>query len=147
LWLIGLLFYHHILFSNMEGLKELPQGAPVPGGPTQGGEDEAKKAQEEQMRRDVMATVLDTGARERCTSRYASVRLSAVTKDRTPLLCIYLRWFSLIHFLYVGIGLGSVTNSARQSGAITADWVYSSADGSVGTTTGKSKIYVFLYAV
>ena len=50
----------------MEGLKELPQGAPMPGG-SQGGEAEAKKSQEEQMRRDVMATVLDTGARERRT--------------------------------------------------------------------------------
>lgn len=56
----------------MEGLKELPQGTPVAGGPTQG-EDGAKKAQEEQMRRDMMATVLDTGARERCTSKHPSV--------------------------------------------------------------------------
>lgn len=39
----------------------------MPGNP-QGGEDEAKKAQEEQMRRDMMSTVLDTAARERCTS-------------------------------------------------------------------------------
>lgn len=51
----------------MEALKELPQGTPVPGG-AQNGEDEAKKSQEEQMRRDVMASVLDTAARERCTS-------------------------------------------------------------------------------
>lgn len=50
----------------MEGLKELPQGTSLPGGPpNKGGEEEAKKSQEEQMRRDVMATVLDTGARER----------------------------------------------------------------------------------
>lgn len=55
----------------MDGLKELPKGSPVPGG--QGGDDGAKKAQEEQMRRDLMATVLDTGARERRTSKSASV--------------------------------------------------------------------------
>jgi hypothetical protein len=52
---------------KMDGLKELPQGMPVPAAGPQGGEDDAKKAQEEQMRRDVMASVLDTGARERCT--------------------------------------------------------------------------------
>ena len=59
----------------MEGL---PQGTPLPGGGPQGGEDEAKKAQEEQMRRDVMATVLDTGARERCTSKHTSCQNSVV---------------------------------------------------------------------
>jgi programmed cell death protein 5 len=56
----------------MEGLSQLPQGAvPTQGGaPKQGGaEDEAKRAQEEQMRRDLLATVLDSAARERCTSR------------------------------------------------------------------------------
>jgi hypothetical protein len=71
----------------MEGLNELPQGTPVTGGPTQG-EDEAKKAQEEQMRRDMMATVLDTGARERCTSKHASVD-SAVHLTKTHLLYNY----------------------------------------------------------
>lgn len=44
-------------------LSQIPDGA-------QGGqnaeEEEAKRAQEEQMRRDMMATVLDNGARERC---------------------------------------------------------------------------------
>lgn len=50
----------------MEGLTELPKGASLPGGPpNKGGEEEVKRSQEEQMRRDVMATVLDTGARER----------------------------------------------------------------------------------
>ena len=53
----------------MEGLNNLPQGMPVPGAGAQGEEDETKKVQEEQMRRDVMATVLDTGARERCKSK------------------------------------------------------------------------------
>lgn len=58
----------------MEGLKEVPQGSHIAGG-SQGGEDETKKSQEEQMRRDVMATVLDTGARERCTSHpYTNIR-------------------------------------------------------------------------
>jgi len=61
----------------MEGLKELPSGTPVPGGPTQSGEDEAKKAQEEQMRRDIMATVLDTGARERLS------RIALVSPERS----------------------------------------------------------------
>jgi programmed cell death protein 5 len=45
----------------MEGLNELPQGLPRNGG----ADDAAKKAQEEQTRRDLLATVLDTGARER----------------------------------------------------------------------------------
>jgi programmed cell death protein 5 len=54
----------------MEGLSQLPQGVPAQGGaPQQGGaEDEAKRAQEEQMRRDLLATVLDSAARERCMS-------------------------------------------------------------------------------
>lgn len=44
--------------------------------PTQNSQDEAaKKAQEEQMRRDMMATVLDSGARERCTYRIVSFLL------------------------------------------------------------------------
>jgi len=60
----------------MEGLNDLPQGLPVPNGP-QGGEDEAKKSQEEQMRRDVMSTVLDTGARERLS------RIALVSPERS----------------------------------------------------------------
>ncbi|KAJ6500551.1 PDCD5-related protein [Mycena sanguinolenta] len=44
----------------------------------QGGEDEAaKRAQEEQMRRDVMATVLDTAARERLS------RIALVSPERS----------------------------------------------------------------
>lgn len=51
----------------MEGLGQLPQGVPSGNAPTQGGaEEEAKRAQEEEMRRDLMATVLDLAARERC---------------------------------------------------------------------------------
>ncbi|KIM87509.1 hypothetical protein PILCRDRAFT_815033 [Piloderma croceum F 1598] len=61
----------------MEGLKELPQGIPVPGAGSQGGEDEAKKVQEEQMRRDVMATVLDSAARERLS------RIALVSPERS----------------------------------------------------------------
>jgi len=61
----------------MEGLRELPQGTPVPGGAAQNGEDEAKKAQEEQMRRDIMTTVLDTGARERLS------RIALVSPERS----------------------------------------------------------------
>lgn len=48
----------------MEGLSRIPQGVPSQSGQT-GAEDEAKRAQEEQMKRDLMATVLDTAARER----------------------------------------------------------------------------------
>ena len=49
----------------MEALSEPPKG--LQGLPHEGGaEDAGKKAQEEQMRRDLMATLLDTGARERC---------------------------------------------------------------------------------
>lgn len=44
-------------------MDSLPPGAQVP---RQNADDENKQAQEEQMRRDVMATVLDTAARERC---------------------------------------------------------------------------------
>lgn len=43
-------------------MESLPAGTHVP----QNNEEEAKRAQEEQMRRDAMATVLDTVARERC---------------------------------------------------------------------------------
>jgi programmed cell death protein 5 len=49
----------------MEGLSQTPQGATTQGGSQGGAEDEAKRAQEEQMKRDLMATVLDTAARER----------------------------------------------------------------------------------
>lgn len=49
----------------MDGLK-LSQGTTkIPGG-SGGGEDEAKRAQEEQMRRDLLTAVLATPARERC---------------------------------------------------------------------------------
>jgi len=70
----------------MEGLKELPQGMPVPGAGAQGGEDETKKVQEEEMRRDVMATVLDSAARERRTSNRASVScLNALNQNTLAL--------------------------------------------------------------
>lgn len=50
----------------MEGLSQIPQSAPGQGGSqASAAEDEAKRAQEEQMKRDLMATVLDTAARER----------------------------------------------------------------------------------
>ena len=46
------------------------QSTPNPnGGYGNDNEGDAKRAQEEQMRRDLLATVLDTAARERC--RYA----------------------------------------------------------------------------
>jgi len=46
----------------MEGLSQVPQNE----GQQDPQEAAAKQAQEEQMRRDLMATVLDTAARERC---------------------------------------------------------------------------------
>jgi len=49
----------------------------APSGGTQGGEDEAKRAQEEQMRRDIMAGVLDTGSRERLS------RIALVSPERS----------------------------------------------------------------
>ena len=45
----------------MENTTQLPQDAESQQA------EVAKRAQEEQMRRDLMATVLDTAARERCT--------------------------------------------------------------------------------
>lgn len=64
----------------------------IPNG-TQGGEDETKKSQEEQMRRDVMSTVLDTAARERCTSKHgfcSSLQLVASLKLHFLPLWLYL---------------------------------------------------------
>ncbi|KAJ7491278.1 PDCD5-related protein [Mycena latifolia] len=60
----------------MEGLNQAPQANPAQ--QQQGAEDEAaKRAQEEQMRRDVMATVLDTAARERLS------RIALVSPERS----------------------------------------------------------------
>ncbi|KAJ7090319.1 PDCD5-related protein [Mycena belliarum] len=57
----------------MEGLSQTPQKNPA-----QQGEDEAaKRAQEEETRRDVMATVLDTAARERLS------RIALVSPERS----------------------------------------------------------------
>lgn len=49
-------------------LNQLQSSAPGGGGPGSGGEEDAAKRQnEEQMRLDLLATVLDSAARERCT--------------------------------------------------------------------------------
>ncbi|TFK46001.1 DNA-binding TFAR19-related protein [Heliocybe sulcata] len=48
-----------------------------PNAPGEGGEDEGKKAAEEQMRRDLLATVLDSGARERLA------RIALVSEQRS----------------------------------------------------------------
>jgi programmed cell death protein 5 len=45
-------------------LSQIPAGSRA----QNGAEDEAKRAQEEQMRRDMIATVLDSAARERRAS-------------------------------------------------------------------------------
>ncbi|KAJ7581373.1 PDCD5-related protein [Mycena floridula] len=58
----------------MEGL-QIPQNAGQGGPDTQ--EAEAKRAQEEQMRRDMIATVLDTAARERLS------RIAMVSPERS----------------------------------------------------------------
>ncbi|EDR10969.1 uncharacterized protein LACBIDRAFT_316012 [Laccaria bicolor S238N-H82] len=59
----------------MDGIK-LPQGtSKIPDG--SGGEDDAKRAQEEQMRRDLLRTVLATPARERLS------RIALVSPDRS----------------------------------------------------------------
>lgn len=47
-------------------MSQLQQQGPAQGGGS--GEEEAKRTAEEQMRRDVLATVLDSAARERCMS-------------------------------------------------------------------------------
>jgi len=53
------------------------QSTPIPnGGPGNDKEGDAKQAQEEQMRRDLLMTVLDTAARERCT--YIPVSLISI---------------------------------------------------------------------
>ncbi|KAG7452799.1 uncharacterized protein BT62DRAFT_27018 [Guyanagaster necrorhizus] len=57
----------------MENLSQVPPQAA--GAKSQ--EDEAKRAQEEQMRRDLMATVLDTAARERLS------RIALVSPERS----------------------------------------------------------------
>lgn len=59
----------------MDGLKELPQGGQGPLSREGGAEDAAKKVQEEQMRRDLLMTVLDTGARERRMLSHSSLYL------------------------------------------------------------------------
>jgi len=66
----------------MEGLSQLPKTVQREGGAgtnnaNGGAEDEAKKAQDEQMRRDLLATVLDTAARERLS------RISLVSPERS----------------------------------------------------------------
>lgn len=45
-------------------MNQLKQQAPAAGAPA-GGEDDGKRVAEEQMRRDLLATVLDSAARER----------------------------------------------------------------------------------
>lgn len=45
-------------------MDQLPAGTQLP----QDKDEDNKRAQEEQMRRDLLATVLDTAARERCAS-------------------------------------------------------------------------------
>jgi DNA-binding TFAR19-related protein (PDSD5 family) len=47
--------------------EQYTQNSTAPSG-LPGGEEEANRAKEEEMRRNLMATVLDTAARERCTS-------------------------------------------------------------------------------
>lgn len=48
----------------MDGIKLSRGTSKIPDG--SGGEDDAKRAQEEQMRRELLTTVLATPARERC---------------------------------------------------------------------------------
>ncbi|EGN96193.1 hypothetical protein SERLA73DRAFT_141465, partial [Serpula lacrymans var. lacrymans S7.3] len=58
----------------MEGLSQIPKGA---SSPQNGAEEEAKRVAEEEMRRDMMATVLDTAARERLS------RIALVSPERS----------------------------------------------------------------
>lgn len=52
----------------MDNLNSLQQAGSIPGAGQPSPEDEAKRKQEEEMRRGLLATILDTEARERCTS-------------------------------------------------------------------------------
>ncbi|KAF8163189.1 PDCD5-related protein [Crassisporium funariophilum] len=61
----------------MEGMGAAPQGSPIPKGGNSGQDDEGKRAQEEQMRRDLLTTVLDTAARERLS------RIALVSPERS----------------------------------------------------------------
>jgi len=58
----------------MATLNQIPQGisgSPQAGASEGNAEDASKRAAEEQMRRDLLTTVLDTEARERCMSCFA----------------------------------------------------------------------------
>jgi DNA-binding TFAR19-related protein (PDSD5 family) len=55
--------------ARLQQLKQQGAGSPSPGGLTGapgGSDDGANQAAEEEMRRNMMATVLDNAARERC---------------------------------------------------------------------------------
>ncbi|KIJ07392.1 hypothetical protein PAXINDRAFT_140028 [Paxillus involutus ATCC 200175] len=61
----------------MEGLPNLPQGLQPQAGQANNGEEQAQKEAEESMRRDMIATVLDTAARERLS------RIALVSPERS----------------------------------------------------------------
>jgi DNA-binding TFAR19-related protein (PDSD5 family) len=50
----------------MEEVREFPQRIPSSGQGENDADDAAKRVIEEQMRRDMLTTLLDAGARERC---------------------------------------------------------------------------------
>lgn len=91
--------------STGGGSPNLPSGGPDPE------EDAAKRATEEQMRRDLLATVLDSAARERCE------KTKAIDDE-------------LVEELIVDI---SGANSTRQSGSVAADRVDTLAYGADGS--------------
>ncbi|KAF8078062.1 PDCD5-related protein [Lyophyllum atratum] len=61
----------------MEGLGHIQDAVPSQGSPQVTGDEEAKRAQEEQTRRDLMSKVLDPAARERLS------RIALVSPDRS----------------------------------------------------------------
>ena len=73
-------------------MNQLQQGSPA-GGAAPSGEDAAQRAAEEEMRHNLLATLLDSAARERC------MLLLAIESNGTPLIslktCI-LQWPGLL---------------------------------------------------
>ncbi|KAG6911444.1 hypothetical protein DXG01_014518 [Tephrocybe rancida] len=61
----------------MDGFSQIKDATPSQGAPQSAGDEEAKRAQDEQMRRDLMSTVLDPAARERLS------RIALVSPERS----------------------------------------------------------------
>jgi programmed cell death protein 5 len=67
----------------MENL-QLPQGLSPQGQPAGAEEESKRKAAEDDMRRDMIATILDNGARERCPYNSSLVSVSPSMLNHVP---------------------------------------------------------------